>query len=402
MLAYILAIAIAALSLAIFGTAFFASDLHRKDDFLWSGVGLFYALVLWVCAESMRGAVLLGQTAATLLLISFGWQTLKLRKAIANPEKIAEIESFSLLEWLQSRIAKKKPSQPIPSETETVSVPPSVEPVESTSDTVETESIETPSVEETETVPSPEAEAIEPDAIEAPASEPVAEVAEEEIIETSPKKSEVVTSKAQKTSTAKPKFSLGKLFNFGKKKTDKTPSPQPATLSDTLNKGETETEVEQADEVWEEEPETVASVTQVTVVEVVETIIPAAEEAPTVSEVETEVEVVETIAPDIEEVSPSAEPSPETEPDMEAESPEATDEAEVAGTEAIVEPEEIEAPTPVAVEDSTSDTPESDSVVETIDVNPPIDEETVENVTPDVPTEGAPENQGEKPENPPE
>ncbi len=108
MLSYALAIAIAISSLVLFSTAFLMSDLHRKDDFLWSGVGLFYALVLWYCAKNITGAVLLGQAAATILLVSFNWQTLKLRKAIANPEKAGEIDNFSVLQSVTGLLKRKK------------------------------------------------------------------------------------------------------------------------------------------------------------------------------------------------------------------------------------------------------------------------------------------------------
>lgn len=101
MLAYILSIVVAVFSLIIFGLAFFAPSLHRRDDFLWSGVGLFYALVLWLCASQMTGAVLLGQTAAAIMLLSFGWQTLKFRDAIAHPEKGINL-SFSVIDSIQN------------------------------------------------------------------------------------------------------------------------------------------------------------------------------------------------------------------------------------------------------------------------------------------------------------
>ena len=111
MLAYALAIAVAISSLALFTTAFFMSDIHRQDDFLWSGVGLFYASILWFCARNITGAVLLGQAAATTLLVSYSWQTLKLRKAVANPEKAAEINNFSVLRSVNNflRRGKDKP-----------------------------------------------------------------------------------------------------------------------------------------------------------------------------------------------------------------------------------------------------------------------------------------------------
>ena len=86
------------------------SDIHRKDDFLWSGVGLIYALVLWYCARNITGAVLLGQAAATALLVSYSWQTLKLRRAIANPERAAEINNFSVLQKINSLLKRKQPT----------------------------------------------------------------------------------------------------------------------------------------------------------------------------------------------------------------------------------------------------------------------------------------------------
>ena len=108
MLAYILAIAIALASVVLFFSAFFAPKLHRKDDFLWSGVGLFYGLILWLCAGRFTGAALLGQMAAVVLVLSFAWQTISLRAAIANPEKQAGIKTFSLLDWIGGGLGKKK------------------------------------------------------------------------------------------------------------------------------------------------------------------------------------------------------------------------------------------------------------------------------------------------------
>lgn len=82
MLAYILALAVALSSLGIYLAAFFFPEIHRKNDFIWSGVGLFYALVLWVCARRITGGLLLGQVASVALL---GWsvtQTLQLRRQL--------------------------------------------------------------------------------------------------------------------------------------------------------------------------------------------------------------------------------------------------------------------------------------------------------------------------------
>ncbi|MBE9190318.1 Ycf66 family protein [Gloeocapsopsis crepidinum LEGE 06123] len=120
MLAYILALAVGFFSLAIYMTAFFFPEVHRKGDFIWSGVGLFYALVLWVCSGRITGGVLLGQVAGVALL---GWsvtQTLLLRRQLtphllqtAAPsaeevkntvqEKVSKSSFFSKLSQLTKR-----------------------------------------------------------------------------------------------------------------------------------------------------------------------------------------------------------------------------------------------------------------------------------------------------------
>ncbi len=98
MLAYVLALVIALGSLAIYMTAFFFPEVHRKEDFIWSGVGLFYALVLWVCAGRITGGVLLGQMASVALLGWFGWQTLTLRRELTPAEDQTAIPSQSELQ----------------------------------------------------------------------------------------------------------------------------------------------------------------------------------------------------------------------------------------------------------------------------------------------------------------
>ncbi|MEO0758107.1 MAG: Ycf66 family protein [Cyanobacteria bacterium J06648_16] len=80
MLPKLLAIVIGTGSFAFYMAAFFVPEVHRKSDFIWSGVGLFYAVVLWFCAGQMGGAEILGQTAAVALLTWLGWQTLLLRR----------------------------------------------------------------------------------------------------------------------------------------------------------------------------------------------------------------------------------------------------------------------------------------------------------------------------------
>ncbi|WP_448571101.1 Ycf66 family protein [Trichothermofontia sp.] len=87
MLPYILALVVAVGSLALYLSAFFFPETHRKGDIVFSGVGLFYALVLWVCANRFTGAALLGQTASVALLTWFGWQTLTLRRELVPSDR---------------------------------------------------------------------------------------------------------------------------------------------------------------------------------------------------------------------------------------------------------------------------------------------------------------------------
>lgn len=82
MLAYVLAFVVGLGSLALYISAFFFPEIHRKNDFIWSGVGLFYALMLWVFAPRISGGLLLGHVASVALLVWFGWQTLSLRRQL--------------------------------------------------------------------------------------------------------------------------------------------------------------------------------------------------------------------------------------------------------------------------------------------------------------------------------
>jgi hypothetical protein len=109
MLSYALAIAVAISSLILFSTAFSMSKIHRKDDFLWGAVGLFYALVLWYCARNITGTVLLGQAAASALLVSYSWQIIKLRRGILNPTQAAETNNFSIVGRINNLWKRKNP-----------------------------------------------------------------------------------------------------------------------------------------------------------------------------------------------------------------------------------------------------------------------------------------------------
>ena len=107
MLAYFLALVIGFGSLAIYLSAFFFPEIHRKNDFIWSGVGLFYALVLWIFAPRITGGLLLGHVASVALLVWFGWQTLSLRRQLAPQGQQTPLPSPELIKIsLQSQMSK--------------------------------------------------------------------------------------------------------------------------------------------------------------------------------------------------------------------------------------------------------------------------------------------------------
>jgi hypothetical protein len=70
--------------------------------------------------------VLLGQTAAAILIISFGWQTLQLRRGPEDAQNLG----FSLLSWLQSSFGPVTSRATPAVETIKTKIPPSPAPVE--------------------------------------------------------------------------------------------------------------------------------------------------------------------------------------------------------------------------------------------------------------------------------
>jgi Ycf66 protein N-terminus len=82
MLAYILAVLVGTGSVGLYLAAFFLPEIHRKQDFFWSGVGCFYALFLWIYAHQVTGGILVGQTTSVVLLSWLGWQTFQLRQQL--------------------------------------------------------------------------------------------------------------------------------------------------------------------------------------------------------------------------------------------------------------------------------------------------------------------------------
>lgn len=107
MLAYILALVVGVGSVAIYLAAFFFPEIHRKNDFIWSGVGLFYALVLWIFASRITGGLLLGHVASVSLLVWFGWQTLSLRRQLTPEAQQTPVPSPELVKVsIQEQVSK--------------------------------------------------------------------------------------------------------------------------------------------------------------------------------------------------------------------------------------------------------------------------------------------------------
>lgn len=103
MLAHVLALAVGLGSFALYMAAFFFPEVHRKHDFFWSGLGLFYALVLWSCDRQLTGAVLLGQSASVALLLWLGGQTLSLRR-LKTPQALQTPATAAAWQGLQAEL----------------------------------------------------------------------------------------------------------------------------------------------------------------------------------------------------------------------------------------------------------------------------------------------------------
>jgi hypothetical protein len=113
MLAYILAVLVGTGSVGLYISAFFFPEIHRKQDFIWSGVGFFYALVLWIYARQETGGILVGQTASVALLGWLAWQTLKLRRQLVPVSQQTPIPTTTKIKEQLGLKPPAKTSKPI-------------------------------------------------------------------------------------------------------------------------------------------------------------------------------------------------------------------------------------------------------------------------------------------------
>jgi len=285
MLALMLSGVVGLASLVFFGSAFFAPKLHRKDDFLWSGFGFFYALVLWICAQRFTGAILLGQLAGVCLILAFAWQTLRLRATIAKHD-IADIGSFSLLDWVggglkrQPKAPKVQPPPATPAPA--IATEETVEKIEKIEETVAEKAIEkVDQVLESIDAPTPVVEAVEEivqEAIaetEVDATEAIPDSSQPEIppspVSPTPSKG-AISEKPKTAKSSPPSGSLGdrpkpksKLFQwlFGGKK-QPNPTVQPSNIAEVIEAGEDD---------WGEEENPVVEQVVTTVEEMAEVVV---------------------------------------------------------------------------------------------------------------------------------
>ncbi|MFE4105432.1 Ycf66 family protein [Almyronema epifaneia] len=105
-MAHLLALIVGLGSFALYMAAFFYPEVHRKNDFLWSGVGMFYGLVLWFCAGRVSGALMLGQMASVSLIVWLGWQTLSLRRSRTPVELQTPVSASDVQQQTQQALSQ--------------------------------------------------------------------------------------------------------------------------------------------------------------------------------------------------------------------------------------------------------------------------------------------------------
>jgi hypothetical protein len=140
MLAYILAVLVGTGSVGLYLAAFFLPEIHRKQDFIWSGVGCFYALFLWIYAHQVTGGILVGQTTSVVLLGWMGWQTFQLRQQLVPIERADAIANAIQLPNRNGadRPAPKTPKPTTPQPSTTINTPTPVATVKQSIDKITT------------------------------------------------------------------------------------------------------------------------------------------------------------------------------------------------------------------------------------------------------------------------
>lgn len=128
MLSNLLALMVGSGGLALIAGAFLAPKLYRNNDLIWGGVALFYGVVLWFCSTQIRGAVLLGDSAAVSLIGWLGWQAFLSRWNNLSAEEQAQFRDGSALNS-QIKALRSGQTLPVPGSAPNRKSPPAMAPL---------------------------------------------------------------------------------------------------------------------------------------------------------------------------------------------------------------------------------------------------------------------------------
>jgi|GEM_PF-2671328 len=107
MLSFALVLIVGVGSIGLYLAAYIYPEIHRKTDIWWSGIGLFYALILLIYRRPL--GLLLGHTASVILLVGLSYQALQRRwmmVGINPPQPEAGTLSAQAREVLDQIVAK--------------------------------------------------------------------------------------------------------------------------------------------------------------------------------------------------------------------------------------------------------------------------------------------------------
>ncbi len=116
MLNYVLGWAVSLGSLGFYLAGYLLPEVRRKQDAIWSGVGLIYALALLTNGDRISFGLLIGQLASATLIGWFGWQTLQHRRDLSNavsqtpiPNSVQNVFPFLKQGWERLRSTYASP-----------------------------------------------------------------------------------------------------------------------------------------------------------------------------------------------------------------------------------------------------------------------------------------------------
>ncbi|MBF2097335.1 MAG: hypothetical protein IGQ88_03020, partial [Gloeomargaritaceae cyanobacterium C42_A2020_066] len=110
-IANLLALVVIVGSLALYLEALALTPLQRPNDLIWSGVGLFYGLVLWIEGDRLQGGLLAGQVASVALLVWLGTQVWRLRQVEAG-QRVALLDLIRAVAKLAQQLQAPRPAGP--------------------------------------------------------------------------------------------------------------------------------------------------------------------------------------------------------------------------------------------------------------------------------------------------